>query len=42
MRGSTLSLLAVAFTLALPLSRARAASGVEEAKAGIATGQRQV
>ena len=36
MRGSTLWLLAVAFTLALPLSRALAAGGVEEAKAGIA------
>jgi uncharacterized protein (TIGR02246 family) len=36
MRGLTLSLLATAFTLALPLSHARAAGGVEEAKAGIA------
>jgi uncharacterized protein (TIGR02246 family) len=36
MRGSTLSLLSLALTLALPFSHARAASGVEEAKAGIA------
>ena len=36
MRGSTLSLLAMTFTLALPLSDAQAAGGVEEAKAGIA------
>jgi uncharacterized protein (TIGR02246 family) len=36
MRGSTLWLLAVAFTLALPLSGAQAAGGVEEGKAGIA------
>jgi hypothetical protein len=38
MRGSTLSLLPMAFTLALPLSHAHAAGGVEEAKAGIAQG----
>jgi ketosteroid isomerase-like protein len=36
MRGSTLSLLVMAFTLALPLSHAQAAGGVDEAKAGIA------
>ena len=36
MRRSTLSLLTLALTLALPLSHAGAASGVEEAKAGIA------
>jgi ketosteroid isomerase-like protein len=38
MRGSKLSLLSMAFTLALPLARAQAAGGVEEAKAGIAHG----
>jgi hypothetical protein len=36
MRRSTLSLLAVAFTLALTLSHAQAAGGVEDAKVGIA------